>query len=287
MTETFTFKPSLLELMPLRYWLAFREINRRNKEFYRLSPILQKLVDTDICDRTQILYKKVQDLWKHFGITPSNIYTLSKDDIQITDIEHLYHLNFHFTQEYNQYTRMLHREEADKQRLNNRVRSHLPSWIRSEERRQRTITNDAKCAWKDRWFGRYFPASTGVNKLADAVIFFIMGFLILSVIMVVYSAIMFYKDQWLTDVVRMMVDQSVRNGASFIQVYSAFGAAIIIILSFLISLFFAFKFLSREEDNLSSSIPEALTEIAYAVEHQAPASNAENGEPGPVSGIVS
>jgi hypothetical protein len=285
MTNAFTFKTSPLSLMSLRLWFVRLEIKRRMKRLARLPKEISDLAEYDLRGRTIDLYRKVGVLWDHFDVFPPG---LLPDEFIIdgAEINEVYSLNYYLTQEFDHYDQMRRWEEAAKKRLTRRAHALLPNWIKLEESWVKWNANDAKYSWKDRWLYRYFPVSLGSENVIDAVVASVFGGTVLSIIMVFYSLFMFYKDQWLSAVAKMLADQAAQNNTTFLQVYTGFGAAVIIGISLMVGLLFSWSILFRKVGDIPN-LPDALADIAYAVETKVPArTDVIGGADPPHSGMI-
>jgi hypothetical protein len=271
MTETFTFKHSPLALMPLRLWLVKAEINRSMKWLARHSGSeVEVLLNKDLRERTHTLYHQVDELWARFDIAPT--ISLAYDDLPFATISLVHRVNYILTQEYSHYSRLLRREEYKKALLNRRARRLLPSWIKANERHEVYIKNQAKSDWKTNWFNGVFSGwnfYTGESPIMNSIMYSIFGGLILAFILTFYSLFMTFKEEWLNSLAKIMVAQSIQTGASFQQIYSGFGAAILIgvFVCAIVTLNLAIANASHQTDN-SEELADGLTEIAYMIEHQ-------------------
>lgn len=153
-------------------------------------------------------------------------------------------------------------------------------WHLIIDKRKKINERLEKYYWKDEWIDKFIPSSSylGIDNITEAFVFTFFGVFILALLMVLYSYFTFYKDQLLNILAKMMVEQSLKNGASFSQIYFSFGAAIIIGISFFILGIFAWRILFRKEDKSIPDISHGLAEIAYMLEHKSAASIIKNSE---------
>jgi hypothetical protein len=159
-------------------------------------------------------------------------------------------------------------------------------WYQDSDNRKRNHEQWKKFDWEDEWIKRIFPPSTSWDPIVDALIYPISGSAVLITILFLYGSFMFYKDQLFNFVIKTMVELSIRNGASFLQVYTALGAAILIFFWVLINFIFIFHKIFQAFDFRKDALPDGLAEIAYMIEHKSiePISTNKSGS---TSGIVS
>jgi len=92
--------------------------------------------------------------------------------------------------------------------------------------------------WTRVWIEDNFGSPLGQgSQIIDDLVFLTFGVFVLSCILALYFFFMIYKDVLFNLTVKMMVDEALRYGMGFPQVYASLGAAIIIFIFMLVTPF--------------------------------------------------
>jgi hypothetical protein len=128
---------------------------------------------------------------------------------------------------------------------------------------KRTNEENHRNDWITLWVDELTDLPYSVRSLLDLMAKLFCGAIVMSIILTLYVYLMVYKELVFKFIVQMMVDEAIKYNATFSEVYTAFGIAILICGYFLCT---AILMMSRWQPK--ENLARGIGEIVYLLKHK-------------------